>query len=228
MSGPVAGAPGVPAGPRALMTPRLLAVATLVLGAAALYTFLVLLGFAPGAPEPLRVLRAGKQRTVPPASLAPFTPADFVALPHGAPAAEVAALESRGVTLEGWTQRTLWAGDGDVHLEIVNAPRGPESPDTAYVTAEVTPAFRRGSERWSYEGLVAALRPNHGGATAWDSGPRRVRLSGWLLYDWQYDNPPGPHSLAHGAPRLTGWEIHPVTRIQLWDDSTLAWQEWPR
>jgi hypothetical protein len=65
-----------------------------------------------------------------------------------------------------------------------------------------------------------------------------VRLSGWLLYDFQYDGvhrsadplrwmwnrfglkrpyrPDGPVSI---WPRLSGWEIHPVTRIEVWDDA---------
>jgi hypothetical protein len=80
--------------------------------------------------------------------------------------------------------------------------------------------------RWSYEGLVAAFHPNHGGASPWDSGPRRVRLSGWLLYDFQYDTPPSPWSLQYQAPRVSGWEIHPVTRIELWDDAQQRWVDY--
>lgn len=207
------------------MTPRLLAVATLVLGAASLYAFLLLLGFVPGSPAPLRVLRAGKQRTTAPARTEPFTFADFRALPHAAPLAEVRRLQSRGVVAEGWVQRMLWASDGDLHLELVDAPRGPASADTAYVTAELTPHWRGGSRGWSYESLLAALRPNHGGATAWTGGPARVRVSGWLLYDFQYDREPSQWALQYQSPRLTGWEIHPVTKLEHWDDVAGAWRE---
>ncbi len=210
---------------RGFMTPRLLAVATLVLGGASLYAFLLLLGFAPGAPEPLRVLRAGKQRTDSPARAERFTFADFRALPHAAPLSEVRRRQSHGVVAEGWVQRMLWASDGDLHLELVDAPRRPTSPDTAHVTAELTPAWRSGSRGWSYESLVAALRPNHGGATAWERGPARVRVTGWLLYDFQYDREPSTWALQYQSPRLTGWEIHPITKLERWDDAAGAWRE---
>ncbi len=231
MSAPDRTGPGADArapGPRPFMTPRLLAVATLALGAGALYAFLVLLGMAPGAPVPLRVLRDGKERTAMPTAFERFTAADFQALPHAAPLPRVKQLQSRAVSLEGWVQRMLWASDGDLHLEVAVQPRGPGERDTAYVTAEVTPAYRHGSRTWTYEGLVAALRPNHGGTTGWDAGPARVRVSGWLLWDWQYDREPSPWSLANASPRMTGWEIHPVTRIETWDESAHAWREFTR
>ena len=69
------------------------------------------------------------------------------------------------------------------------------------------------------------FRPNRGGITRWDAGPRRVRVSGWLLYDSQYDARHSSWALAHGAVRVTGWEIHPVTRIEIWDDALAAWAE---
>lgn len=207
------------------MTPRMLAVATFGLGAAALYAFLLLLGFVLGAPAPLRLLREGKQRVTAPARPSPATFADFRALPHTAPLAEVRALQSRGVVVEGRVQRMLWAGDGDLHLELVDAARGPTSPDTTYVTAEITPRWRGDSHGWSYEALVAALRPNHGGGSAWDAGPARVRLTGWLLFDFQYDRVPSSWALQHQSPRLTGWEIHPVTRVERWDEAAGTWRE---
>jgi hypothetical protein len=59
-----------------------------------------------------------------------------------------------------------------------------------------------------------------------------VRISGWLLYDFEYDAPyrTQRHALISGArsTRLTGWEIHPVTRIEVWDDSTRDFVEIPR
>jgi hypothetical protein len=119
----------------------------------------------------------------------------------------------------------MTAGDGDIHLEIAPAPRSPESPDTAYVTAEVTPRWRAGHDGWSYERLLEVFRPNRGGAARWDGGPRRVRVSGWLLYDYQYDARPSAWSLANGASRVSGWEIHPVTRIDVWDEARGAWAE---
>jgi hypothetical protein len=200
------------------VTFRTLAALTLSLGAVALLGGLAVLGKGPGVPRELRALRAGKGRTAAPERYAAWTTDSFVALPHGRPLAAYAPLERKGVSLEGWVQRTMLAGDGDLHLEIVPTPRASGGADTAYVTGEVTPQWRRPGG-WTNESLVSLFRPNRGGVTPWEAGPRRVRVSGWLLYDHQYDRTPTSWSLRNQAPRLTGWEIHPVTRIEVWDEA---------
>jgi len=96
------------------------------------------------------------------------------------------------------------------------------------VVAEVTPPWRRERRGWAYESLLVAFRPNRGGPTAWDAGPRRVRLTGWLLYDHPYDKPMSTWVQQHGTGRRTGWEIHPVTDIELWDDAMSGWRELAR
>ena len=207
------------------MTSRVLAVLSLAVSAGVLVAALALLGESPGGPPEAAHLRRMKERDTAPRVTPPVTIADMLALPHGLPLDGRTRLESRGVSLEGWNQRMMPAGDGDVHLEIAPAPRFPESPDTVYVTAEVTPRWRLGAPGWSYERLVEAFRPNRGGATRWDAGPRRVRVSGWLLYDYQYDRRNSSWALAHAPVRSTGWEIHPVTRIEIWDDARAAWAE---
>lgn len=207
------------------MTFRSLAAATLSLGAVTLLGALALLGKGPGVPRELRNLRAGKERTEAPASYAAWTADSFAALPRGRPLSVYAPIERRGVSLEGWVQRTMLAGDGDLHLEIAATPRAGR-PDTAYVTAEVTPQWRRPGG-WTNESLLELFRPNLGGVTPWEGGPRRVRVSGWLLYDYQYDGTPTSWSVENQAPRLTGWEIHPVTRLEAWDDARGRWVEVP-
>jgi hypothetical protein len=200
----------------------------------ALLGYLYLLGELPTSPPAARHLRAMKDRAAAPAAYDPLVFADFEALPHGRPPAEVATLEARGVSLEGYVQTLLRASDGDVHLGVVAAARPANASDEIYVSAEITPQWQRGSKTWRYEPLLAALRPDGGGATAWDGGPRRARLSGWLLYDYQYDGahpPTAPERLRLLGPtseRLTGWEIHPVTRIELWSDARGAWEEYRR
>lgn len=59
---------------------------------------------------------------------------------------------------------------------------------------------------------------------------RRARLTGWLLDDFWNDPDRFPWSIwPHGAARrLSGWEIHPVTRIELWDDSLRRYVELAR
>ena len=61
-----------------------------------------------------------------------------------------------------------------------------------------------------------------------------MRLSGWLLYDFQHDAPYGSEvvdRLGGGTRitrRLSGWEIHPVTRIEVYDEARDAWEDVPR
>lgn len=210
------------------MTFRALAALTFGGGTVLLLSALALIGEAPGVSKEQRHLREMKQRRSEPGDVSRWTIADFQALPHPHALAAYAPTEQRGVSLEGWVQRTMLAGDGDMHLEVAPSPRRPAGPDTAYVSAEITPGWRHRDTNWSYDALNAVFRPNDGAQTAWDSGPARVRVTGWLLYDFQYDRPPSPWTLEHAAPRVTGWEIHPVTKIERWDAAHAAWIEVPR
>jgi hypothetical protein len=207
---------------------RSLGVIVFLAGAAALVAGLALLGRGVGLPERTRHLRAMKDRLEAPEQVRDVGMDFFGALPHGVPVSVRAPLERQGVRMTGWVQRMLMAGDGDVHLELVAIPRTPDERDTVYVTAEVTPPWRAQRRGWAYESLLVALRPNHGGGTAWEAGPRRVRLTGWLTYDHQYDTPVSKWSLHFGGARRTGWEIHPVTGIELWDDAAQGWRELAR
>lgn len=206
------------------MSFRSIAALFLAGGALTLIFALSLLGDAPGVAPEARHLRALKRRLDPPAAYADWTQDSIAALPHGRPLAEYAPLERRGVRLEGWVQRTMAAGDGDMHLELCATARTSGGRDTAYTTGEITPGWRRPGA-WQFEALNAVFRPNDGAVTPWDGGPAKVRVSGWLLYDFQYDRPPTSWSLQNGAPRVSGWEIHPVTRIERWSARERRWIE---
>jgi len=213
------------------MTLRIAAVAAVMLGVGLFLFYLQWIGEGFGSSLAERHLREMKERTTTPSSFLAYTFADFAALPHGRPLAEFASLERRGVTLEGYTQYASIASDGDYHLSLSETP--PRSLfDRRTITAEVTPQFTRRSARWSWEPLDSELRPLSWLLPDWPDGPRRVRISGWLLYDFQYDAPflpqkapilPGPRH-----HRLTGWEIHPVTRIEIWDDARGGFVDYPR
>ena len=205
------------------MTLRIAAALALLLGVGGLLAYLHLVGKGPFASLEERHLRDRKDRSEAPPRVVPVTFADFHALPHGLPVAEYSAIERRGVALEGYVQFLLTASDGDYHLEIANAPPGTPGYDASYVTGEITPSWSRSSSRWRFESLLAALRPDRGGATPWDGGPVRARFSGWLLYDGPYDAPASPRHA-----RLTGWEIHPVTKIEVWNDRLAEFVELAR
>jgi hypothetical protein len=211
---------------------RLTAALSLVIGIVGLGSFFQWAGEAPWSSGDERHLRQVKERTTVPERIVPFTFADFVALPHGRPLAEFAPLEERGVSLEGYMFVASVSSDGDYHLSLADSAWTTWPGDGKTITAEITPQFLRGSTNWSFEALSAALKPLtwYG---SWPGGPSKVRISGWLMYDYQYDAPfvkqkAGllPNSPVSG--RLTGWEIHPVTRIEVWDDSLAAFVEYPR
>jgi hypothetical protein len=207
---------------------RSLGVIAFATGAAALVFGLTLLGRGVGLPERTRHLRSMKDRVESPIQVRDVNMEFFGALPHGVSVPVRAPIEGQGVRMAGWVQRILLSGDGDVHLELTEQPRQPTERDTVYVVAEITPQWRQRRRNWAYESLLVAFRPNRGGATAWDAGPRRVRLTGWLLYDHPYDKPVSKWSLAFDKARRTGWEIHPVTGIELWDDGAQEWREMAR
>jgi hypothetical protein len=213
------------------VTLRFAAGLALVLGVGLLLGYLEWIGEGIGSGAQELHLRAMKERTSPPDSLVPFTFADFAALPHGQPLAEFAALERRGVSLEGYVKLVEQSSDGDYHLNLTSTPPS-LGVQRLTLTAELTPEWQRGSATWRWEPLLTALQSSSWWMPLWPDGPRRVRVSGWLMYDFQYDEPfvpitrprlPGPT-----PSRLTGWEIHPVTRIELWDDSLQAFVEYPR
>jgi hypothetical protein len=198
---------------------RLCAALAWLAGTGVLLAYLTVIGEGPFAGPAARHLRAMKDRAAPPAQVVPISYEEMRALPHRAPPDSVAAIERRGVSIEGYVEGLLRPSDGDIHFEVAPTAPAPDEPNVAYVSAELTPAIRRGAAAWTYDGLARAFRVRTGATTAWERGPRRARISGWLMFDYQYDTAPGAEALRSADVRMTGWEIHPVTRIELWDDS---------
>jgi hypothetical protein len=148
-------------------------------------------------------LAAMKRRTDEPPALAPMTIADLFALPRPpraytrAQLAEVIALEGRGVSVTGFVARVDPQRDGDFHIQITAQPprRCLRHTTSDQLITELTPQFQ--ARRPAY--TTKALRTLCGTAT-------RVRISGWLLYDAPHDR---------DWWRSTGWEVHPVDRIEV-------------
>jgi len=210
------------------VTLRITATLVLVLGIAGLMGFLHLLGEGPFARPEARHMRAMKDRRVAPAATASVGVALFDSLPYRRPLAEYQPFERRGVVMEGYVKHMLRAPDGDIHLEVTPASPEPGVP-VPYATAEITPQWHRGANRWSYESLRAAWRSGSGGdVTLWQDRPRRVRLSGWLMYDFQFETRRPDLTRSPSELRESGWELHPVTKIEIWNDARAAYVEVPR
>lgn len=211
---------------------RAAAAVSLLAGSALFLAYLGVVGKAPWSSEADRHLRAMKDRTTTPVSYTPLTYEEFGALPSGLPLAEYARLEARGVSVEGYVQLIARITDGDYAMSLVPGAPSKVVTDTLPIVTELTPQWQRGSRNWRMDRLVPELRPHDWGRPPWPNGPRRVRISGWLLYDHPHD-PQVRRKETRGsrdplARRYSGWEIHPVTRIELWDDSLQTFVEWPR
>ena len=203
---------------------RLAATASVLLGLAMITLYVMELGLAPWSPAPERHVRRMKNRVAMPAAYEPIRFEDMAVLPKRAQIARVTAMEGRAVSLEGYVQGFGRAADGDYHLDL--APWVDTTGHLVpYLSAEITPQFQRGSETWTFERLAERFRPRIGSRTGWEEPPRKARVSGWLMYDAPYEGATPSHGM---PPHATFWEIHPVTRIEVWNDATGRYEEFAR
>ena len=168
-----------------------------------------------GAPpwQYVYLLRQKRRVTLPP-SYALLAWADFLALPtlpKAYAAADwdtVKAYSARGVSLEGYIVETLRMPDGDLHVHLRSTPSPqcfPKGHRHEQIVTEVTLHFQPPTTGWSYAVLRELCERQ-----------RRIRIAGWLLHDFPWTG--------HHDWRATMWEIHPVTRLEAWDDGQHAWQ----
>jgi hypothetical protein len=148
-------------------------------------------------------LAAMKARTAEPASLSPMNIAALFALPRPpraytrAQLTDIIALEGRGVSVTGFVARVDPKRDGDFHVQITAQPphRCLRHTTSDQLITELTPHFQARRPAYTLDALRALC-----GTTA------QVRISGWLLYDAPHDR---------DWWRSTGWEVHPITRIEV-------------
>ena len=173
-------------------------------------------------------LRYQGDRVAVPTHYAPLTFAEFFGLPAlpgeyaDSDWTTVRAYSQRGVSLEGYIAGlrrspgdaigllTWREGDLHVHLRETLEPRcAPEGNRSEQVVAAVTRAFQPPKTGWSYNALVGLCERQ-----------ARVRVSGWLLHDFE-------HVRDVGDVRGSAWEIHPVTKLEVWDRERHSWSPQP-
>jgi hypothetical protein len=108
-----------------------------------------------------------------------------------------------------------------LHFEIMPSDQGdPQTRRDEIIITEITQWFREAVSVWTTANLgqFASYRNGYGGSM--QGPPTRVRVYGWLFYD-------DPHSGdgSVGTWRGTAWEIHPVTRIEVFEN--VNWREIP-
>ncbi len=101
----------------------------------------------------------------------------------------------------------------DLHVELLAADAGdPKDQRYKVVVTEVTPWFSENHASWTetYLGQYASYKGGYGNMLR---SPTKVRVYGWLFFD-------NAHADAHsiGNWRGTAWEVHPITRIEVWEN----------
>lgn len=87
----------------------------------------------------------------------------------------------------------LQADEVDWHVYVTKSPNQPISKA---IIVETTPRTRP-LHQWNKTDLDNLVNKN-----------TRVRISGWLMYDWE-------HIGVIGTQRVNVWEVHPITRIEV-------------
>ena len=97
-----------------------------------------------------------------------------------------------------------WHGERatDWHIALVEHVGDGESSS---IVVEPTPRLKKKHPKWT-KGMLSA----------WLNSDLPVRISGWLLFDPQHKN----HLKKY---RSTLWEIHPITKIEVWDQENDKW-----
>lgn len=103
--------------------------------------------------------------------------------------------------------------NNDYHINLVERPT-----DRLWnsIVVEMTPRIRPSFPRWTLQNLQSLITDIN--------NPPLVRVSGYLLFDSE-------HVTRSGGPRITIWEVHPVTKFEVCSgtdctvDSDNGWQD---
>jgi hypothetical protein len=137
-------------------------------------------------------------------------------------------LESQPVVFEGYLAMAKNGGEEstncdskdrtDIHMETQGTDTGdPKDARGKVVVTEMTPWFMERNHSWTLDTVsqYAAYRPGYKGTM--QHAAAKVRIYGWLFFDNWHS---GDGSI--GTWRGTAWEIHPITRIEVWEKG--AWK----
>lgn len=129
-------------------------------------------------------------------------PADRVNDIQGAPVSVVGYLsirvkEQTGAPGETTNCNLLNPDEVDWHMYLT---KGPKQLIKTAIIVETTPRVRP-NHKWTTQMLKAYVNRT-----------KQVRVSGWLMYDFQ-------HLDVVGTERGTVWEVHPITKIEVQDQA---------
>jgi hypothetical protein len=106
----------------------------------------------------------------------------------------------------------------DTHMELVDTDaQDPKTNRGRHVIAEITPWFHEAVPSWSTQALsqFASYIADYK-APAEKNPPTPVRVYGYLFFD-------EAHATGATSWRGTAWEVHPITKIEVFENG--AWKE---
>jgi hypothetical protein len=109
----------------------------------------------------------------------------------------VAIKPQNGGSGEGTNCNFNQVGDVDTHIALVGAFGSPEKES---IVIEWTPRFLKAHPNWTKSKLLPLLNSN-----------KPIRVSGWLMVDPDHANHLGRY-------RNTLWEIHPITKLEVFQN----------
>jgi hypothetical protein len=180
-----------------------------------------------------------KNRVSVPCSYSPITvdemlaltplPAAVRALPDTDPRKQyLVAEEAKTVVLDGFLAMAKDGGQEgvncgsatrlDTHLELVDTDAiDPSQNRSQHVIAEITPWFHEAIPSWSTDDVGKyASYVNVYKASGQKNPPGRIRVSGYLFFD-------EAHVSGAASWRGTAWEVHPITKIEVFENG--VWKE---
>lgn len=130
----------------------------------------------------------------------------------------VAPYEKTGIILQGYLRRVKQEGKehcncertdlNDFHMWMIADPADPPAKS---MVVEATPRWRGANPNWNL-GVLQRLVAQHA----------QIRITGWLLFDQEH---PSQLHATSTLPIIRGtlWEVHPVTRIEVFSNG--VWRE---
>ena len=137
------------------------------------------------------------------------------------------AVEAKAVMVDGYMALVKDGGQEgvnckpttrvDVHMELVDTDSlDPKTNRPTHIITEVTPWFKESITGWTKSGLAqyASYVDDYNGPM--QHPPAHVRIYGWMFFDEAH--------AGNGSKtwRGTEWEVHPITKIEVWDNG--AWK----
>jgi hypothetical protein len=106
----------------------------------------------------------------------------------------------------------------DIHMELVDTDSAdPKTNRKSHVVTEITPWFEESISAWTEATMAQYSSYSNGYSGSMHRPPTHVRVYGHMFFDDAHAK-----DGSVGTWRGTEWEVHPITKIEVWDNG--AWK----